>query len=69
MTRGARAAWREEPAVDPARLAAIGYCFGGSSALQLARTGAALKAVVSFHGGLQTGPEGEAARIGRRCWC
>jgi dienelactone hydrolase len=53
----------EEPAVDPERLAAIGYCFGGSSALQLARTGAPLRAVVSFHGGLQTGPEGEAQRI------
>jgi dienelactone hydrolase len=53
----------EVPAVDPERLAAIGYCFGGSSALQLARTGAPLRAVVSFHGGLQTGPEGEAQRI------
>jgi dienelactone hydrolase len=53
----------EEPVVDPDRLAAIGYCFGGSSALQLARTGAPLRAVVSFHGGLQTGPEGEAKRI------
>lgn len=53
----------EEPTVDPDRLAAIGYCFGGSSALQLARTGAALKTVVSFHGGLQAGPAGEAAAI------
>lgn len=52
-----------EPDVDSARLAAIGYCFGGSSALQLARTGADLRAVVSFHGGLQAGPEGEAAKI------
>jgi dienelactone hydrolase len=52
-----------EPAADAGRLAAIGYCFGGSSALQLARTGADLRAVVSFHGGLSTGPEGEAERI------
>ncbi|WP_375387027.1 dienelactone hydrolase family protein [uncultured Amnibacterium sp.] len=52
-----------EPSVDPGRVAAIGYCFGGSSVLQLARTGADLRAVVSFHGGLTTGPEGEAARI------
>ena len=52
-----------EPDADPARVGALGYCFGGSSALQLARTGADLKAVVSFHGGLSTGPEGEAARI------
>ncbi|MBL8757301.1 MAG: dienelactone hydrolase family protein [Phycisphaerae bacterium] len=35
--------------VDPARLAAIGYCMGGTVALELARTGADLKAVVCFH--------------------
>ncbi|GAA2750314.1 dienelactone hydrolase family protein [Amnibacterium kyonggiense] len=52
-----------EPDADQDRLAAIGYCFGGSSALQLARVGAPLKAVVSFHGGLSTGPEGEAEAI------
>ena len=55
--------FRQEQAVDTGRLAAIGYCFGGSSALQLARAGADLRAVVSFHGGLSTGPEGEAERI------
>ncbi|HEY0373291.1 MAG TPA: dienelactone hydrolase family protein [Amnibacterium sp.] len=53
----------EEAVVDRARTAAIGYCFGGSTALQLARTGADLRAVVSFHGGLATGPEGEAEGI------
>jgi dienelactone hydrolase len=42
------------PQVDRARLAAIGFCFGGSVALELARAGAALKAVVSFHGVLAT---------------
>src|SRR5216683_739701 len=42
------------PQVDPARLAAIGFCFGGSVALELAREGADLKAVVSFHGVLST---------------
>jgi dienelactone hydrolase len=52
-----------EQGVDTGRLAAIGYCFGGSSALQLARMGADLRAVVSFHGGLSTGPEGEAEAI------
>ena len=52
-----------DDAVDASRTAAIGYCFGGSSALQLARTGADLSAVVSFHGGLSTGPAGEAAGI------
>src|SRR5687767_674197 len=35
--------------VDPARIAAIGYCFGGLCALELARSGAAVKAVVSYH--------------------
>lgn len=54
---------RAEDAVDDGRTAAIGYCFGGASALQLARTGAELRAVVSFHGSLETGPEGEAEHI------
>lgn len=52
-----------QPSVDSQRTAAIGYCFGGSSVLELARTGAAVDAVVSFHGGLLTGPAGEAERI------
>ena len=52
-----------QPGVDAARTAAMGYCFGGSGALQLARTGADLRAVVSFHGALQPGPAGEAADI------
>jgi dienelactone hydrolase len=48
-------ALREQPGVDPARVAAIGYCFGGSTVLELARSGADVKGVVSFHGGLGTG--------------
>ncbi len=36
--------------VDPERLAAIGYCFGGMAVLELARSGAPVSAVVSFHG-------------------
>ncbi len=36
--------------VDPARLGAIGFCFGGLCALDLARSGADVKGVVSFHG-------------------
>lgn len=43
---------REQINVDPERLAAIGYCFGGTMALELARSGADLKGFVSFHGGL-----------------
>jgi len=47
--------------VDRSRLAALGYCFGGSTALELARSGAPLAAVVSFHGGLQS-PRPDDAR-------
>jgi len=42
------------PQVDAGRLAAIGYCMGGTFSLELARDGAPLKGVVSFHGGLET---------------
>jgi len=45
---------RARPSVDPERTAAIGFCFGGLAALELARSGADLRAVVSFHGGLTT---------------
>jgi dienelactone hydrolase len=38
--------------VDPKKIAAIGYCFGGTTALELARAGADVAGVVSFHGGL-----------------
>ncbi len=47
--------------VDGSKLAAIGYCFGGSTALELAYTGADLKAVATFHAGLPT-PTPEQAR-------
>ncbi|MGB3463017.1 dienelactone hydrolase family protein [Rhodanobacter lindaniclasticus] len=40
--------------LDAAKLAAIGFCFGGSAVLDLARSGADVAAVVSFHGGLAT---------------
>jgi dienelactone hydrolase len=42
------------PQVDASKLAAIGFCFGGSVVLELARDGADLKAAVSFHGVLAT---------------
>ena len=42
------------PQVDASRIAAIGFCFGGSVVLELARDGAGLKAAVSFHGVLTT---------------
>ncbi len=40
--------------VDKKRIAAIGYCFGGTGVLELARSGAAINGVVSFHGGLDS---------------
>jgi len=40
--------------VESDRIGAIGFCFGGSTALELARSGAALTALVCFHGGLDT---------------
>lgn len=43
---------KDHPKVDPSRIAAIGYCFGGSTALQLALAGEDLAAVAAFHAGL-----------------
>ncbi len=51
----------KDPMVDKTKLAAIGYCFGGAGALDLARSGAPLKAVVTFHGFL-TSPTPEDDR-------
>jgi dienelactone hydrolase len=53
--RAALATLAALPQVNAHKMAAIGFCFGGSVALELARDGADLKAVVSFHGGLATG--------------
>ena len=44
------AAFRAQPEVEAERVAAIGYCFGGLCALDLARTGEDLRGVASFHG-------------------
>jgi dienelactone hydrolase len=58
MIRGLASAGLEillaQEEVDRARLAAIGFCFGGTMALELARGGADLGVVVGFHSGLQT---------------
>src|SRR5580658_5753049 len=45
---------RAEPRVDTDRLAAIGFCFGGTLSFELARSGAPLLAAVGFHAGLST---------------
>jgi dienelactone hydrolase len=54
---------RAEPRTDPERLAAIGYCFGGTLALELARGGADIKAVAAFHAGLGTSRPEDASNI------
>lgn len=46
--------------VDPERTAAVGYCFGGATVMELAYSGADLDGVVSFHGSLP--PPSEDAR-------
>ena len=48
------AAFRKQSVVDPKRIAAIGYCFGGTTAIELARSGADVAGVVSFHGALDS---------------
>lgn len=49
--------------VDPKRLGAMGYCFGGLAVLELARMGAPLAGVVSFHGILATKTPEDAKNI------
>jgi len=46
---------------DPKRVAAMGYCFGGTTVIELARSGANIQGVVSFHGGLDS-PKPEDGR-------
>lgn len=55
-----------QPGADPARIAAIGYCFGGMVVLQMARAGEDLRGVVSFHGILPTGQPVEPGKIKAR---
>jgi len=49
--------------VDPQRIAAVGFCFGGAAVIELARTGAALKAVAGMHAGVlpAQNPDGNRA--------
>ena len=48
---------------DPRRMAAIGYCFGGTTVLELARSGADIAGVVSLHGGLSSPSPADARNI------
>lgn len=54
---------RNQKLTDPKRIAAIGYCFGGTTVLEMARGGADLAGVVSFHGVLDTPNPGDARNI------
>ena len=62
----ALAALKAQPLVDKGRIAAIGYCFGGGTVLELARSGAELSGVVSFHGNLDTPNPADAKAIRTR---
>jgi dienelactone hydrolase len=57
---------KKQPGVDAKKLGAIGYCFGGTSVLELARSGADVRGVVTFHGGLSTTLPAEAGKIKAR---
>jgi len=52
-----------DPGVDSERIVVTGYCFGGTAAIELARSGADSAGVVSFHGGLSTAKPAEAGAI------
>jgi dienelactone hydrolase len=54
---------KKQPMVDAQKLAAMGYCFGGTTILELARSGADLKGFISFHGGLNTPTPDDAKNI------
>jgi dienelactone hydrolase len=52
-----------EKNVDPKKMIAIGYCFGGTTALELARSGAPLAGTAVFHAGLNTPTPADAKNI------
>lgn len=56
-------AFVEHPSVDPAHIAAIGFCYGGTLSLEIARRGGPLAAVVGFHSGLATSNPAGGTRI------
>lgn len=57
------AEFKKSELVDPRRIGAIGYCFGGTTVIELARSGADLAGVVSFHGGLDSPAPGDGKNI------
>lgn len=61
--KGALDELKKDPNVDATRVVAIGYCFGGTGVLEMARAGMDVKGIVSFHGGLDAGSGFEAANV------
>jgi dienelactone hydrolase len=59
-------ALRRNPGVDPKKVAAIGFCFGGTTVIELARSGADVAGVVSFHGGLDSPSPADGKNIKAR---
>lgn len=57
---------RQQPQVDAGRIAAIGYCFGGGVVLNMARQGADLRGVASFHGSLAPAKPAEKGAVKAR---
>src|SRR5256712_6500836 len=57
---------KRDPHVDTTRIAAIGYCFGGAVVLDMARAGAPLAAVVTFHGALATKTPAQPGKVKAR---
>lgn len=57
---------KAHPKVDPEKLAAIGYCFGGATVMQLAYLGADVDGVVSLHGSLPPATPEQAAKVKAR---
>lgn len=65
--RARTVAWFEKaagmPYVDEGRIAALGFCYGGTTSLELARSGASLRAAISFHGILSTFKKAERGSL------
>jgi dienelactone hydrolase len=57
---------KSNPLVDTTRIAAIGYCFGGTTALELGRSGADIAGIVTFHAGLSNPSPDDAKNIKAR---
>ena len=63
MATAALQALTAQPLVDRNRIGAIGFCFGGTTCLELARTGASIGAITTFHSGLIAGLPEDAGRM------